>query len=243
MRLGGEAMEPEEAPARPRVAPDETRLLLLRHGQTDGNRQGLLLGITDVPLNAAGRLQALQLGRWLALHERIDVLYSSLLARAHETATIICRELGVGLAHHLEANLGEINFGEAEGVLAQELATRFPHLAAYVDHTLPDHPDWQWPGGDWRLAYYQRVVDTVDRIAAGHRGQTVALVTHGGVITGYLHWISRRILGFSREFVVENCSVTELRHRADGMTVVCIGATGHTASADPDGIRPGEATA
>jgi 2,3-bisphosphoglycerate-dependent phosphoglycerate mutase len=213
-----------EAPApAPQADPPATRVLLLRHGQTEGNRLGQLLGLTDLPLNALGRLQAQRLGRWLATHERIDGVYSSALARAFETAAIVCHELGRMEPHLVEPDLGEMDFGEAEGVPVNELAAHFPHLAEYVDRTLPEHPDWQWPGGEFRVAYYQRAVATVDRLAAQHSGQTVALVTHGGVITGYLHWVSRQILGFSVDFQVANCSVTELRWQPGAVTVVRAG--------------------
>jgi broad specificity phosphatase PhoE len=196
-----------------------TRLLLIRHGQTEANRLGQLLGATDLPLNEIGRTQAELLGRWLAEHERVDAVYSSGLARAFETAAIVCAALGRRDPHLVEPDLGEMNFGEAEGVPVAELAVRFPHLAEFVDRTLPEHPDWQWPGGDFRIAYYQRAVDAVDRLAARHRDQTVALVTHGGVITGYLHWISRQVLGFSVDFQVENGSVTELLWRPGEVTL------------------------
>lgn len=210
----------EDAPGLPA---DATRLLLLRHGQTEGNRLGQLLGVTDLPLNDHGRAQAAALGRWLANHERLDAVYSSAMARAVETATILCAALGRSEPHLIDPDLGEMNFGEAEGVPVTELAVRFPHLAAFVDRTLPDHPDWQWPGGDFRVAYYRRAVDAVDRLAAQHAGQTIALVTHGGVITGYLHWLTRQVLGFSLDFQVENCSVTELRRQRDGVSLVYMG--------------------
>lgn len=206
---------------RPRVP--TTRVLLLRHGQTEGNRLGQLLGVTDLPLNGAGRIQAQRLGRWLAAHEHVDGVYSSALARAFETAAIVGHELGRMEPHLVEPDLGEMNFGEAEGVPVAEIAAHFPHLAEYVDRALPEHPDWQWPGGEFRVAYYQRAVATVDRLAGQHGGQTVALVTHGGVITGYLHWVSRQILGFSVDFQVANCSITEIRWQPGAVTVVRAG--------------------
>jgi len=202
---------------------NETRLLLLRHGQTDGNRSGQLLGVTDLPLNEQGRTQARSLGAWLRDHRSLDAIFSSDLARARETAAIITASLGRPLPMHVESDLAEMNFGEAEGVLIQELAARFPQLSPYVGTALPDHPDWQWPGGDFRFAYYGRVVTTIERLAAKYRGETVALVTHGGVITGYLHWLTKRVLGFSLDHLVDNCSVTELRYVGTEVRVVGVG--------------------
>lgn len=202
-----------------------TRILLLRHGQTEGNRLGQLLGVTDVPLNDTGRAQARALGRWLAVHEQIDAVYSSHLSRAFETAAILCRELARSEPHAVEPHLAEMNFGAAEGTPIDQLAARFPELAPYVGTALADHPDWQWPGGDANGAYYQRVITTVDRFAARHAGQTVALVTHGGVIIGYLHWAMRRVLGFAQDLIVDNGSITELRYNGQGhVEVVRAGA-------------------
>ena len=200
-----------------------TRLLLLRHGETEGNRLGQLLGATDLPLNDRGREQARRLGRWLARHERVDAVSSSHLSRAYETAAIICRELERTEPHLVDENLAEMNFGEAEGTPVAHLATTFPHLADYVGTAKPEHPDWRWPGGDSNVAYYQRVIATVERFAQRHTGQTVALVTHGGVIAGYLHWATRQVLGFAADLVVENCSITELRFDEQGVTVVRLG--------------------
>ena len=218
-RRDSESMAPDDQPQTAAA----TRLLLLRHGQTEGNRLGQLLGITDIDLNETGRRHAHLLGKWLAANEHVDGIYSSGLRRAFETATIICGEMGRPEPHVIESDLGEMNFGEAEGVPVGEIAAHFPHLAAYIDYTLPDHPDWQWPGGDFRVAFYQRAVDTVNRLAAQHRGQTIALVTHGGVITGYLHWLARQVLGFSLDFHVENCSITELNWQPGAVEVLRMG--------------------
>ena len=66
----------------------------MRHGETDWNASGRIQGHSDTPLNAAGRLQSQQAAQRIAL-EPIRALYSSDLARAFETATIIGRTLGL----------------------------------------------------------------------------------------------------------------------------------------------------
>ena len=72
---------------------ESTRILLVRHGETDWNATGRIQGHSDTPLNAAGRLQARRAAQRLA-REPIRALYSSDLARAFETATIIGAPLG-----------------------------------------------------------------------------------------------------------------------------------------------------
>lgn len=209
------------------LAPNTTRLLLLRHGQTDGNFHQRLVGVTDTPLNETGRRQAHLLGRHLANTVRPNVLYASTLSRAQETAHIVREAIGHPHPLNIEPDLREMDFGEAEGLPVADLATRFPQIAPYVGGTRPGDPDWQFPGGDWRNAYYARAVRIVEALAERHPGETVAAVTHGGIIIGYVHWLRRRVLGYSPEFPVENCSITELHIGPAGVELVRFSDTSH----------------
>ncbi|MBI3763708.1 MAG: histidine phosphatase family protein, partial [Chloroflexi bacterium] len=105
-----------------------TRLWLIRHGETDWNVEGRWQGQTDPPLNESGRAQAEALAAQLA-GIRIEAIYSSDLQRAHTTARIIAR--GLGLPVRLDARWREIDQGEWEGLLVTEVAARYPdELAA-----------------------------------------------------------------------------------------------------------------
>nr|WP_281372866.1 histidine phosphatase family protein [Kineococcus aurantiacus] len=97
---------------------------MVRHGETDWNRDGRLQGRTDIPLNDTGRAQAQALAEQLA-GQGWAAITSSPLSRARETARIIAAELGLELlpAHD---DLVERRFGEAEGGTAAELRVRFP---------------------------------------------------------------------------------------------------------------------
>ena len=93
-----------------------TTLLLVRHGETDWNRLGRWQGHSDTPLNARGREQARELAPQL---DGVDVVYSSDLARARETAEILAEELGADV--RLDARLRERGFGAWEGLTAAEI--------------------------------------------------------------------------------------------------------------------------
>jgi broad specificity phosphatase PhoE len=209
------------------IAAGATRVLLLRHGQTDGNALQRFVGVTDVPLNERGREQAHLLGAHLAHAHTLDALYASPLARAQETAHIIKSKLAQSASIQTEPDLIEMNFGEAEDVPIAELGTRFPAVAPYIGGAKPGDPDWQFPGGDFRVAYYTRAVGVVGRLAARHPGQTVAMVTHGGVIIGYLHWLRRQVLGYSPEFNIDNCSISEIIVNAGGAHIARYGDVRH----------------
>ena len=90
------------------------RLLLIRHGQSQANLDGIIQGDDD-PLTELGREQADRVGRYLATTIAVDHLYASPLARARETALIIGRH--IGRAPVFEPGLAEIHAGTAAGIL------------------------------------------------------------------------------------------------------------------------------
>ena len=150
-----------------------TTLLLVRHGETDWNRDGRWQGHSDTHLNDAGREQARRVAAELG---DVDVIYSSDLARARETADIIAA------AAHREvrpdARLRERSFGAWEGLTAPEIEERFAEDLA------------SWRLGDGAGAedaepfdvFAARVGSFVDDAVTRHPGQTVLVVAHGGTI-------------------------------------------------------------
>ena len=108
-------------------------LFLVRHGQTEWNATRRFQGQTNIPLNATGRAQAALNGRLLRVFmeqrnydpQRLTVI-SSPLDRASETAEIVCRELRIKPCIQLDARLSEQFYGEWEGMLAEEIAARYP---------------------------------------------------------------------------------------------------------------------
>lgn len=106
---------------------ESTRILLVRHGETDWNAAGRIQGHSDTPLNAAGRLQARRAAQRLA-REPIRALYSSDLARAFETATIIGVPLGLTVV--VSPQLRERRYGEWEGLTSAEIQAHYPEQFA-----------------------------------------------------------------------------------------------------------------
>ena len=137
-----------------------TELLLVRHGETDWNAERRWQGHADVPLNDAGRVQAGRSPRSLP-SAQIDVIYSSDLARARETAEIAARRLRLEVV--VDSSLREIDVGSRQGRTWLEI---------------DDGPAWD---GESPSAHAERVVTALTRIAATHAGR-VLVVTHGGSI-------------------------------------------------------------
>ncbi|WP_165314241.1 histidine phosphatase family protein [Agromyces protaetiae] len=151
-------------------------IALVRHGQTDWNFEFRMQGRTDIPLNDAGRAQA------RAAVERFapagyDLVVSSTLGRARETASILAEGLGVPLGDAYDG-LVEQEFGEAEGLLVSEFRERWPHSDI--------------PGAEPNALVGARGVAALDAIAAEYEGRKVLAVAHGtlirrtiSVVTGY----------------------------------------------------------
>lgn len=194
------------------------RLLLIRHGQTLGNINNHLQGDDD-PLTDLGRAQARVTGRWLAANERITHLYSSPLARAFETASII----GRAIRHEpmVEPGLAELNIGVAAGTPWHVWARENPHDLAQVMDPMR-RMDFLWEGGETGHAFRDRVFAAWDHIVNEHLGSdhVVAVVSHGGA----LGWIAARLQGLPTDTWPEdpfrNLSISEIDIDRDGETQV-----------------------
>jgi len=173
-----------------------TVFALVRHGETDWNRERRIQGSTDIPLNDLGREQARATGALLA-DRRWTALVASPLSRAAETARLIGAAVGLG-EPELEPRLAERDYGAAEGLTGPE-----------IDALYPDGADV--PGREPREAVAERVVAALHDLAARHPGEAVIVVAHGGVIRSVLETVAP---GRHRE-PITNGSVHSFRH-ADG---------------------------
>jgi broad specificity phosphatase PhoE len=178
-----------------------TRLVLIRHGETDWNRQGRWQGQADVPLNAVGLAQAARLAEVLAGGVmRLDAIYSSDLQRACQTAEALA--VAFGLPVHLDPRLREIHQGEWQGLLVSEIEARYQRL---FHLRLQDPWSVAPPGGETAAAVRRRVAQALSEIAARRPNQTVAIVAHGFVVA-----VARTIAGEAEpvdiwKLVPENC--------------------------------------
>jgi len=153
-----------------------SRLLLVRHGETELKSSERLWGHTDVKLDALGLKQAERLCDRLA-SERIDAIYSSKLKRALVTAETIASR------HQLEvvtcAELHEVNFGQLEGLTLSEANQRYPEVAKLrMQRSLK----LKYPGGDSFIEFSRRVSKFLDRLEQHTAEETVLIVAHNGVL-------------------------------------------------------------
>jgi probable phosphoglycerate mutase len=154
----------------------KTKLLLIRHGETAWNAEHRIQGTLDIPLSPLGMLQSARLADCLA-NEPIEAVYSSSQSRAWLTAVPVAARLGLQVI--AEPRLRERSFGVFEGLTLDEIAARYP--AEFIKWRERD-PAWRPEGGESGQQLIDRVMSAVAEIGARHKNQTVALVSHGGVL-------------------------------------------------------------
>ena len=157
-----------------------TTLILVRHGETDWNRDGRWQGQADAPLNERGREQAHALADELA-GEDVAAVYASDLSRARETAEIIAARLDRSV--DVDARLREVHVGGWSGLTMAEIEAGFPDgVARWYD----GDPSHAFDAGETYATMGERVVAALEEIAARHPGEQVLVVLHGGPIRALL---------------------------------------------------------
>jgi glucosyl-3-phosphoglycerate phosphatase len=198
-----------------------TRLLIVRHGETDWNREGRWQGHAGPGLNELGRRQAAAIATRL-VHESPQVLVSSDLARATETAAAIGEV--TGLAARLEPRFREVDVGEWSSLTRAEVAERYPS----------EFRQWEqgtnrgYPGGETFEQLQARCLAALDDLFEQDGGRTIALVAHGGSIRALIGSVlgldaaRRRLLATGR-----NCSLSVIESRHSDRRVVAVNDDGH----------------
>lgn len=219
-----------------------TTLLLIRHGETEWNAAGRIQGQTNSDLTGLGRRQAEAvaellhdpgpLGVWPS---RPSVLYSSDLDRTRQTTAPIAERLG--LTPRFDPELREMAFGELEGLTRTELDAREPGLLERLFGPGLD-PELRPPGGESRADLLVRARRVLDRIARDHPGETVAVVSHGGVITMFMRWVVGIDLSRKPDFSALNCSIAAFGHESGRFRMRAWGLTAAVEAHEVDGDAP-----
>ena len=202
---------------------EPTRILAIRHGETAWNVDTRLQGHLDIPLNDVGLRQAQHLARALTGREAIDAIYASDLSRAHTTAQAIARAMGLEV--HTHAGLRERHFGAFQGRTFAEIETELPE---HAQHWRKRTPDWTPPdGGESLVVLRERIVKTVNELAAQHPGQLMVMVVHGGVLDILYRAATRLELQAPRTWQLTNTAVNRLLWTPQGLSLVGWGDTSH----------------
>ncbi len=195
--------------------------LIVRHGETEWNRDGRIQGQADTPLSHEGRAQASALGA--ALKEtRIDRAFASDLSRARETADLVLgsRNLPVETCRDLR----ELDFGRWEGRLGTELAVQEPELFR-AWHT--GDPAFAAPGGESVGDLVRRIESFVEKNKEGMLQGTSLVVAHGGSVRGLLHAVLGIPLEIVGRFNVARASLSILEVEPFGSVLMLYNEVSH----------------
>ena len=145
-----------------------TRLVITRHGQSIANAEYRFAGHSDFDLSEIGKAQAELTSQYICANEKIDMIYSSDLLRAYNTAVPTAKKLGLEIIPTEE--LREIYAGEWEGRTTAELAVEFEEDFGVWKN---DYANSRCTGGESTAEVYDRVVATVKRLAEKHDGEAI----------------------------------------------------------------------
>jgi alpha-ribazole phosphatase len=198
-----------------------SKLLLVRHGITEFNRDRKFMGHSDVELSADGYRQVEKLHDRL-VNEQIDAVYSSDLRRALVTAEVI------SLGHKLEIatcpELREINYGKVEGLTFEEIRQLYPEVAESVANF---SLQLKFPDGESFEGFAARTSAFLDKVKRHPASQTTLIVSHSGPLRVLVCRLLGVDLGHWRQFRLDFASLSILETYPQGTIVNLLNDTSH----------------
>lgn len=205
-----------------------TRIILVRHGQTEWNRNERFRGHADIPLNATGMRQAEATGERVAAEWQLSAIYSSPLSRAVDTGQAIADHLARSYQARTPvqpiSNLSDIDYGDWQGLTPEEARLRWP-MEINAWYTSPQ--TLQIPGGESLEDLRLRAMQAVDQIIKRHPGETIAIVGH----TVINRVILLGMLGLGNErfwrLRQDTCAINVIEAENGAFTLVTLNDTCH----------------
>jgi uncharacterized phosphatase len=179
-----------------------TTICIIRHGETDWNSLGRLQGCEDIELNESGREQAIQLAGYFE-KEPWDIIISSPLKRAYETAQIIASRIKIPDMSVID-ELKERNYGSASGLLPEERSRLFP------DGVIPDQEEFEH--------LRKRAMGALTKIVKNHEGKRIIVVSHGALTNSILYTLSESEFGSFKTRLKNGC-INKIHHQNDTWSV------------------------
>ena len=171
--------------AKVQTNPPGTKLSVFRHGGTQGNIDGRFIGCKDEDLNEVGIKQVqIAINNLKEKGEKFDLIITSPLKRAKNSAQIIAKEMGIPIIEN--TLLRERNFGELDGLTWEDFSQKFPDIAAQNTPTFQDC----LPSGESIADVEARVKDFLQEISKEYQNKNILVMTHAGIIR-----ILKRVLG------------------------------------------------
>lgn len=184
--------------------PMETTIYLVRHGETEWNRLGLIQGHLESNLTKEGLMATKAFKKEItALNP--DVIYSSDQPRAVKTAQILTGDLNRKI--NLHSDLREINFGVFQGHNWDYIEREMKH----IHNSYVEDPDYIVPGGESHNQFNQRAITVLENITQENRGKKILIVSHGGTISKMLFYAKKLAPSGNRYFRTKNLALNVLK--------------------------------
>lgn len=202
-----------------RTEPKPTLLLLVRHGKTPTTGTKLPGRAPGLHLSDAGVAQAEAAAARIGALDRVGAVYASPLERTRETAAPIARATGLRVRRH--KGLLECDFGDWTGRKLKDL-NKLPEWS-----TVQRYPSgFRFPNGESFAEMQQRMVSTLQALAAEHPGETVVAVSHADPIKAAVAHALGTHLDLFQRIVVSPCSISAILVTAGGPIVLAVNSTG-----------------
>ncbi|PKO22628.1 MAG: histidine phosphatase family protein [Chloroflexi bacterium HGW-Chloroflexi-1] len=150
-----------------------THFILIRHGETEWNREVRFRGRADISLNDVGLAQAAATGRRIAAAWQPAAIYCSPMIRARQTAAAIAEWVSLPVQPH--EGLYDIDFGQLQGLTVDEAAARWPEV---VRSWVETPGATRFPGGERLADLHARAMAMLETLTVRHENETVVLVGH-----------------------------------------------------------------
>lgn len=186
-------------------------ILVTRHGQTDWNALGKIQGQTDIELNDVGRQQAEEMGK-LIENETINLIITSPLKRAKETAQIINKKFNVKIIEDLR--LIERNFGQSEGLTKND-TRQLKVNNLEINDIWNYNKNIEFNGMETMYDFCNRIYEFLDDVTKRYKDKNILLVTHGGVSVPIKYYFMKEPLEnfVDRDNIkgIKNCEIIKFK--------------------------------
>ncbi|NIX15823.1 MAG: histidine phosphatase family protein [Candidatus Dadabacteria bacterium] len=196
-------------------------LILIRHGETEWNKQGLCQGKSDINLSEFGKVQATHLSQSLKDHQ-IDSIYSSNLKRAYETAELIAENHGVNV--EVEDGLREMDQGDFEGKPFVKLRETHGEV---LQSWRADPANFRIPNGETLQEVQDRAFNAINNISINNEGKTVLIVSHNFTIITLLCKFQGTSLDDFYKYKISETSKHIINFKDDRYTIETFNNTDH----------------
>ena len=180
------------------------KLILVRHGITTCNEDGVLSGLTDSKLSEEGKKQANKLAKYLK-HENIDSIYTTHFSRTKETVRKLSEIKNIQIQETSKFN--EINFGDFEGLSFEQIERSYPEE---IQKMINEGFEYKYPNGESLVDTFKRVKNELNRIIDNNKNSTVLICSHGGTIRNIISYLLCDDYKYHWNFRIDNCSISEI---------------------------------